>query len=120
MSVELQLSELIPILLLSAVIIFLNIIFCCYLLRLRYEASVESGFKMITYSKKKSANESCPVCLEDFIPGEKLGQTPCHHLFHSPCISEWLQQRNTCPICNARPRPSSTETTALISVSERT
>ncbi|XP_033113391.1 RING finger protein 24-like [Anneissia japonica] len=118
MSFELEVAELVPILLLSGVVIFLNIIFCCYLIRLRHEAQVECGYRKVKFSIRTSPNDSCPVCLEDFTPGEKLGQTPCHHTFHLHCISTWLQQRNTCPICNARPRPVPTERTALVSISQ--
>lgn len=24
---------------------------------------------------------------------------PCHHLFHTNCLRQWMQYRNTCPLC---------------------
>lgn len=41
--------------------------------------------------------EPCPVCYEPLTTG--IYRTPCLHSFHSTCISQWRQQRNTCPLC---------------------
>ena len=43
--------------------------------------------------------ESCPICLEDIKPREIPSATPCGHLFHPNCISRWLEERDTCPMC---------------------
>ncbi|KAJ8446612.1 hypothetical protein Cgig2_019765 [Carnegiea gigantea] len=42
----------------------------------------------------------CAICLQDLVMGERarmLGD--CEHLFHQPCIDEWLPRNATCPIC---------------------
>lgn len=31
-------------------------------------------------------NESCTICMGEFILGEPLSQTPCNHLFHKVCL----------------------------------
>ena len=41
----------------------------------------------------------CAVCREAFSPGDAAVRLPCNHLYHSPCILPWLQQRNLCPLC---------------------
>ena len=37
------------------------------------------------------AGGRCNVCLEDFILDEQVRELPCHHLYHSDCIIQWLQ-----------------------------
>lgn len=43
--------------------------------------------------------DSCSICLVDLEEGESLKQLPCNHVFHPECISVWLLQNITCPIC---------------------
>jgi hypothetical protein len=42
---------------------------------------------------------SCVICLDPFAVGDLLKQLPCNHCFHSTCISKWLAERSTCPVC---------------------
>ncbi|KAL5697531.1 RING-type E3 ubiquitin transferase [Ranunculus cassubicifolius] len=44
----------------------------------------------------------CMICMGDFV-GEKHGATqmPCSHSYHSTCISRWLSQYNSCPLCRS-------------------
>jgi len=42
---------------------------------------------------------SCSVCFDDFESGSLANQLPCKHLFHKDCITPWLIQHNTCPVC---------------------
>ena len=44
-------------------------------------------------------NKKCVICLEEFTPKEKVTSLPCIHLFHTPCIKNWIKNNNTCPIC---------------------
>ncbi|XP_027362650.1 uncharacterized protein LOC113870256 [Abrus precatorius] len=44
-------------------------------------------------------NETCSICLEDYVNGEELGKLNCRHKFHVSCIKDWLVLNNTCPIC---------------------
>ncbi|KAL8158372.1 hypothetical protein AgCh_002895 [Apium graveolens] len=42
----------------------------------------------------------CSVCLQDFQLGETVRSLPqCHHIFHVPCIDEWLVRHGSCPLC---------------------
>jgi len=42
---------------------------------------------------------ACPVCQDDFELEEEAVKLPCSHYYHLPCITTWLKQRNTCPLC---------------------
>lgn len=44
---------------------------------------------------------SCSICLNQFDIGEILISLPCdkRHSFHSGCVKMWLQQQNSCPLC---------------------
>ncbi|PJF19390.1 hypothetical protein PSACC_00790 [Paramicrosporidium saccamoebae] len=45
-------------------------------------------------------NETCPICLDEFVQGEVLNELPCGHFYHMSCIRPWLQNRSPdCPMC---------------------
>ncbi|XP_004240864.1 RING-H2 finger protein ATL74 isoform X2 [Solanum lycopersicum] len=42
----------------------------------------------------------CPICLGEFVDGEKVRVLPkCHHGFHVKCIDIWLALHSSCPTC---------------------
>ena len=41
----------------------------------------------------------CVFCLDQFIGGSTVKQLPCQHIFHPNCLSPWLRERNSCPLC---------------------
>ncbi|KAI3684704.1 hypothetical protein L6452_33929 [Arctium lappa] len=43
--------------------------------------------------------EPCCVCQEEYKNGDDLGTLECGHEFHHSCIKQWLQHKNSCPIC---------------------
>ncbi|KAF1893858.1 hypothetical protein Lal_00002397 [Lupinus albus] len=46
------------------------------------------------------AATECPICLGEFINGEKVRVLPnCHHGFHVRCIDTWLLSHTSCPTC---------------------
>ncbi|KAE9608766.1 hypothetical protein Lal_00020243 [Lupinus albus] len=46
------------------------------------------------------AATECPICLGEFMNGEKVRLLPkCHHGFHVRCIDTWLLSHSSCPIC---------------------
>jgi hypothetical protein len=48
-----------------------------------------------------ASSSCCPICIEEFEPGETLRVLPrCNHLFHLDCILPWLTERQgCCPQC---------------------
>lgn len=52
------------------------------------------------FATDSDAGRECPACLENFEPGETvLLQLPCRHMYCKPCITQWLAQHHTCPLC---------------------
>ncbi|CAL4890009.1 unnamed protein product [Urochloa decumbens] len=49
----------------------------------------------------------CSICQEEYKEGEEVGRLPCEHRYHVCCISQWLRQKNWCPVCKASAVPSS-------------
>lgn len=47
------------------------------------------------------SNDHCAICLAGFDHGETLTSLPCdkRHSFHAPCIRQWLERQNSCPLC---------------------
>lgn len=44
-------------------------------------------------------NSRCVICYENYIPGNLIKFLPCDHHFHCECVDEWLNIRDTCPLC---------------------
>ncbi|XP_058110628.1 RING-H2 finger protein ATL74-like [Magnolia sinica] len=48
----------------------------------------------------RSAATDCPICLGEFMEGEKVRVLPkCNHGFHVKCIDRWLVAHSSCPTC---------------------
>jgi hypothetical protein len=43
--------------------------------------------------------QCCSICLDPFMKGDMSRKLSCGHLFHSHCISKWVQRANRCPLC---------------------
>lgn len=41
----------------------------------------------------------CTICIDDMFKGEEATVLPCKHWFHGECVTLWLKEHNTCPIC---------------------
>ncbi|KAH7446826.1 hypothetical protein KP509_01G078100 [Ceratopteris richardii] len=52
------------------------------------------------YGNEKAPQESCVICLEEYLNGEQLRILPCSHRFHCTCVDAWLTLwQDVCPIC---------------------
>lgn len=51
------------------------------------------------YDLLDEANRECCICFADINLGDRLTRLPCGHLYHRPCISQWLRKHCTCPVC---------------------
>lgn len=54
------------------------------------------------------AVQDCCICMEEIIfdsrrtdQEQRPLRTKCNHLYHEGCISEWLDDHDTCPMCRA-------------------
>lgn len=43
----------------------------------------------------------CCICLEEYSLDNPMFRGECRHHFHLPCLMEWKQRSNTCPMCCA-------------------
>lgn len=46
----------------------------------------------------ESATE-CTICIDEMRVGDEAVILPCKHWFHEECVTLWLREHNTCPIC---------------------
>lgn len=49
--------------------------------------------------QKSFESKSCPICLEEFQPETKTKLLACGHKYCDPCLTKWLEEHSTCPIC---------------------
>jgi len=62
-------------------------------------ATVDGGVKIIL-------EESCPICLVDYVNDEVLRALPCcKHTFHEACVGAWLESHDNCPLCREQLTP---------------
>ena len=90
-----------PLLVMGSVILFMCVVFCFYLCRLKQQGRQQLGYTRV-YFKAASHTEKCPVCLDDFKLHQKVARTHCGHLFHCKCLKQWLVAHVTCPLCLTR------------------
>lgn len=47
--------------------------------------------------------ETCCICLDDYVLGDKLRILPCDHAYHMKCIDPWLlKNKRVCPQCRKK------------------
>ncbi|KAH9863654.1 hypothetical protein J1614_009586 [Plenodomus biglobosus] len=53
------------------------------------------------------SQSTCPICLDDFEPGEtQVRELPCRHIFHPDCIDTFLLSNSSlCPMCKQSALP---------------
>ena len=55
-----------------------------------------------TFAKDEDEDDNCcPICLRDLNAEKDDIRRPisCSHIYHKGCISGWLEQNETCPLC---------------------
>ena len=45
-------------------------------------------------------DDCCHICQQSFAEGDDIKLLSCNHKFHSKEINDWLERKNTCPICS--------------------
>jgi len=62
-----------------------------------------AALRIITLTEQQQ-EDACSICLDRhtddaaFIPA-------CGHYFHPTCMERWLEEKNTCPLCNKTVAP---------------
>jgi hypothetical protein len=53
------------------------------------------------YTESWKGEANCVICLEGLLLSglERVGVRSCYHAFHHACLSRWLEEQNTCPVC---------------------
>ncbi len=46
--------------------------------------------------------DCCPTCLEVYTDSNPRTWTRCGHHFHLQCLYEWLERKETCPLCESQ------------------
>ena len=54
----------------------------------------------INYDIDNTTFFQCGICMDTFNQGEKVKRLPCEHIFHTDCMSQWIQTKNNCPFCD--------------------
>ncbi|KAA6353942.1 MAG: hypothetical protein EZS28_050531, partial [Streblomastix strix] len=51
------------------------------------------------YKAKGGEEDQCVICQTEFQDGDEILALNCLHKFHPACITPWILQKHTCPIC---------------------
>ncbi|KAJ8984735.1 hypothetical protein NQ317_005000 [Molorchus minor] len=63
--------------------------------------------KRISERGKKRNADRCAICLGSLKCNKKT--LLCQHIFHDNCITMWLIDNNTCPLCRSITRQSAAQ-----------
>ena len=66
------------------------------------DTSIKSGEKIKNLYYKKKCNWNYFIDFHERswnIYNKPIMMTPCHHIFHSNCLEEWLRMKKECPSC---------------------
>ena len=45
-------------------------------------------------------NNTCSICLGEYIDDRKMSRLKCGHIYHKECIMKWINNNNNeCPLC---------------------
>ncbi|GAB4823104.1 hypothetical protein N2152v2_010150 [Parachlorella kessleri] len=62
---------------------------------------LKGGIRSKSHSRLSLLDDDdiCPTCLEPYTEENPKVLTKCGHHYHLPCIYEWLERSETCPMC---------------------
>ncbi|KAM6363898.1 E3 ubiquitin-protein ligase Praja-2 [Pluvialis apricaria] len=68
--------------------------------------------QIVVTDDHEGQEQCCTICCSEYVKGEIITELPCHHLFHKSCVTLWLQNSGTCPICRHILTPAPPEAAA--------
>ncbi|RPA94497.1 hypothetical protein L873DRAFT_1830297 [Choiromyces venosus 120613-1] len=69
--------------------------------------AIESLPKIKVTRQMVLSGDDCTICKEELVIDEEVSQLPCKHCYHFECVSRWLEEHDTCPICRHPITPES-------------
>jgi hypothetical protein len=46
-------------------------------------------------------DESCAICLNRILEGQKVAKIECMHHYHLSCLNKWVKKKTQCPLCQS-------------------
>ncbi|GAB4852653.1 hypothetical protein Ancab_016868 [Ancistrocladus abbreviatus] len=59
----------------------------------------DSSAALLDMPTVSASDDVCSVCMDDFRPDNVGKRVPCGHVYHAPCIADWIYSHNSCPLC---------------------
>ncbi|KAJ1799729.1 hypothetical protein LPJ56_006578, partial [Coemansia sp. RSA 2599] len=60
---------------------------------------------------RRRNNRECAICIQDIDVSPTAAATlfgrapymvtPCHHVYHTECLTRWMEMKLECPVCRA-------------------
>ncbi|XP_057899273.1 E3 ubiquitin-protein ligase Praja-2 isoform X4 [Melospiza georgiana] len=54
--------------------------------------TIDSLPQIVVTGDYNGQEQCCTICCSEYVEDEIITELPCHHLFHKPCITLWLQR----------------------------
>uniref|UniRef100_A0A8C9FJ38 RING-type E3 ubiquitin transferase n=1 Tax=Pavo cristatus TaxID=9049 RepID=A0A8C9FJ38_PAVCR len=54
--------------------------------------SIDCLPQIIVTDDHDGQEQCCTICCSEYVKDEVITELPCHHLFHKPCVTLWLQK----------------------------
>src|ERR1700719_1829371 len=65
----------------------------------KYDRQDKNMIVRISLLDSDNKKDECCMCLENYSKHQKILILECNHFFHYRCITEWLQNKTSCPLC---------------------
>ncbi|ESN95745.1 hypothetical protein HELRODRAFT_178925 [Helobdella robusta] len=49
-----------------------------------------------------NANDTCPICCDEFEENSFVLKLSCGHIFHPDCLENWFVEKQNCPFCRKK------------------
>ncbi|XP_057266445.1 LOW QUALITY PROTEIN: E3 ubiquitin-protein ligase Praja-2 [Pezoporus wallicus] len=60
---------------------------------------IDSLPQVVITNDQDGQEQRCIICCCEYVENEIITELPCHHLFHRTCVTLWLKESGTCPVC---------------------